>query len=178
MTTVAPRTCSSGFTLLELMITLTVAGILLGIAITAFRTLTASTRLTAQANDIVSAINLARSEAIKRNTSIAFCRAAAATDTTCATTAASWANWIVATSAGSVIRRGTIDSHNGAITVQSTLTSDQLLFSSDGLASTGGARVSANRIDVCATHVGTNNIRRVALGAGSRISTATVTGGC
>lgn len=160
------------------MVTITVASILLAVAIPAFRTLTASTRLTSQANDFVAAMNLARSEAIKRNTSVAFCRAATDTDTACATNTASWANWIVATSSGTVIRRGTIDSHNGAILVQSTLTSDQVLFSSDGLARTGGALVSANRIDVCATNIGSNNIRRVALGAGSRISTATVTGGC
>jgi type IV fimbrial biogenesis protein FimT len=160
------------------MISLTIGGILLAIAIPAFRTLTASTRLTTQVNDIVGAINLARSEAIKRNTSIEFCRVTSSTATACATNTASWANWIVETAGGSVIRRGSIDSHNGAIVVQSTLTSDQLQFSSDGLASTGGALVSASRIDVCANNVDRNNIRRVALGAGSHISTATITGGC
>jgi type IV fimbrial biogenesis protein FimT len=160
------------------MISLTVAGILLAVAIPAFRTLTASSRLTTQVNDIVGAINLARSEAIKRNTSIELCRVASPTATACATSTDAWANWMVETSGGSVIRRGSIDSHNGAIVVHSTLSSDQLLFSSDGLARTGGALVSTNRIDVCATNVDQSNIRRIALGAGSHISTATLTGGC
>lgn len=160
------------------MISLTIASILLAVAIPAFRNLTASTRLTTQVNDIVGAINLARSEAIKRNASIEFCRAASPTATACATSTAAWGNWMVETASGSVIRRGAIDSHNGEIVVQSTLASDQLLFSSDGLAHTGGAPVSTNRIDVCATNIDQGNIRRIALSAGSHVSTATVTGGC
>ncbi|HTU62390.1 MAG TPA: GspH/FimT family protein, partial [Polyangiales bacterium] len=142
------------------------------------RTVTASTRLTTQANDLVAAINLARSEAIKRNTSIALCRTSSATATACATTASAWANWMVETSGGSVIRRGSVDDHNGAIVVHSTLTSDQLLFTSDGLASTGGALINASQINVCATNVSIDNIRSISLGRGSHISTSTLTGGC
>lgn len=160
------------------MVSLTVASILLAIAIPTFRSATASTRLTTQANDLVAAINLARSEAIKRNASIELCRTDSTTATACATAADSWANWMVATTGGSVIRRGTVDSHNGAVVVHSTLTSDQLLFSSDGLASTGGALVIANQINVCATNVSTDNIRHIALGRGSHISTTTSSGGC
>jgi len=57
----------SGFTLIELMITITVAAILLGIAIPSFNYLTVSSKLTTTANDLVTAIGVARSEAIKRN---------------------------------------------------------------------------------------------------------------
>lgn len=57
---------NKGFTLLELMVTVAVAGILAGIAIPSFTSIIASNRLTTYANDLVTALNLARSEAVKR----------------------------------------------------------------------------------------------------------------
>lgn len=57
---------NSGFTLVELLITVSIAGILLGIAIPSFTSSITSNRLTTNANEFVSALNLARSEAIKR----------------------------------------------------------------------------------------------------------------
>lgn len=57
---------SSGFTLIELMITIAIAGILLAIGIPSFKSTLSSNRLTSYANEFVTALNLARSEAIKR----------------------------------------------------------------------------------------------------------------
>ena len=57
---------SSGFTLMELMVTITIASILLSIAIPSFTSIISSNRLTTYANELVTALNLARSEAIKR----------------------------------------------------------------------------------------------------------------
>jgi type IV fimbrial biogenesis protein FimT len=59
-------TLSKGFTLIEMMTVLAVAAILLGIGIPSFRSLIENQRMTAVANDFFAAINLARSEAIKR----------------------------------------------------------------------------------------------------------------
>jgi len=56
----------SGFTLIELMVTIAIAAILLAVAIPSFITTIASNRLTANANELVTALNLARSEAVKR----------------------------------------------------------------------------------------------------------------
>jgi type IV fimbrial biogenesis protein FimT len=57
---------SFGFTLMELMVTIAIAGILLGVAIPSFTSLISSNRLTTYANELVTALNFARSEAIKR----------------------------------------------------------------------------------------------------------------
>ncbi len=60
----------SGFTLLELMITLAIAGIITMIGIPSFQGLINNSRLTAHANDLLTALNYARSEAVSRNTDI------------------------------------------------------------------------------------------------------------
>lgn len=54
-----------GFSLVELMITLTVMMIVLGLAVPSFQTLFENNRTTTQANELVAAMNLARSEAIR-----------------------------------------------------------------------------------------------------------------
>ncbi len=79
------RTRDAGFTLLELIVTIAVASIILGIAVPSFRAMSINNRLATQANDIVGAINLARSEAIKRNRSVSLCRVRDGNDTTCET---------------------------------------------------------------------------------------------
>src|SRR3989344_4698731 len=63
-----PLIRNSGFTLIELIITLTIAGILMAVAVPGLKNFVSSNRLTAQINDLIADINLARSEAIKRNT--------------------------------------------------------------------------------------------------------------
>jgi type IV fimbrial biogenesis protein FimT len=57
---------SLGFTLIELMVTIAIAVILLSIAIPSFTNIVSRSRLTAYTNELVTALNLARSEAIKR----------------------------------------------------------------------------------------------------------------
>ncbi len=56
----------TGFTLIELMVTIAIAAILLALAIPNFIPTITSNRLTTHANELVTALNLARSEAIKR----------------------------------------------------------------------------------------------------------------
>jgi len=166
---------SAGFTLLELMTAVGISAILLAIAVPAFRNITVNSQLTAQVNDLVSALNVARSEAIKRNGTITFCRAPLATSTACATSAGDWANWIVRTSGGTVLRRGTVAT-DSAIAVVSDLDTDTMTFSSDGLARTGGALVTLKTIRVSTTKLSRDNLRCITVGGGSRISTKPQTG--
>ncbi len=59
-----------GFTLLELMISVALVGLLATIGIPSYVDSVKNNRLTTGANELISALNLARSEAVKRNLSV------------------------------------------------------------------------------------------------------------
>ncbi|TAK62529.1 GspH/FimT family pseudopilin [Methylobacter sp.] len=63
-------TKSLGFTLIELIVTISIVAILVGIAIPSFSSVIRSTRLTTYANELVTSLNLARSEAVKRGVQV------------------------------------------------------------------------------------------------------------
>ena len=54
-----------GFTLLELMVTIAVLGILLGLTVPTFREFSRNNSVTTAQNDLVTALNVARSEALR-----------------------------------------------------------------------------------------------------------------
>ena len=84
---------SSGFTLVELMVTVAVLAIISAIAFPSFTSLMNSNRLAGAANDLVGDLQYARSEAIRRNSRITVC--ASSDVTTCAGGAGGWQSWIV-----------------------------------------------------------------------------------
>lgn len=75
-----------GFTLVELIVTVTIAAILLMIGVPSFQTMILNNSRVAQVNEFIGALNMARSEAIKRGSRVVICRSsdgsACATDTT------------------------------------------------------------------------------------------------
>ena len=64
---ISRRHAQQGFTLIELMITLAISAILLSVAAPAYQSFIGSTALTTATNDLVAALNMARSEALKRD---------------------------------------------------------------------------------------------------------------
>ena len=81
-----------GFSLLELMVGVTVLAVLLGLAVPTFREVIQNNRVVAQNNDFIAAINTARSEAIKRGNAVAMC---ASTDGATCSGLTSWSGgWV------------------------------------------------------------------------------------
>jgi type IV fimbrial biogenesis protein FimT len=98
------RSIPRGFTLVELMVTIMVLALLLGIGMPSFRDASLSSRLGAYANDLVASAQLARSEAIKRNAPVTLC--ASEDGATCAADGTDWnVGWIVINDDDAVLQR-------------------------------------------------------------------------
>jgi type IV fimbrial biogenesis protein FimT len=81
-----------GFTLLELIVTITIAGILVTLAAAGMENFVQSNRLTTTTNELLTDLNVARSEAIKRGRNVGVCTS----NTGTACTASAWTNgWII-----------------------------------------------------------------------------------
>lgn len=88
-----------GFTLIEMMVVISITAILAALAMPSMRDMVERNAIAGQTNAFIGAATLARSEAIKRNTSVVMCRSTNAdtTDTpTCAGSGTDWkSGWIV-----------------------------------------------------------------------------------
>jgi type IV fimbrial biogenesis protein FimT len=84
---------ASGFTLIELMTAILVLAVLLGLGIPSFQEIIRNNRITTQTNEFVSAVNYARSEALKRANPVTIC--ASSDGTTCSGDTDWSAGWIV-----------------------------------------------------------------------------------
>ena len=86
-----------GFTLIELMITLMVMGVVIFIAVPNFADLIRNNRITTSSNELVIAMQIARSEAVKRSDEVSVCARASNGSQSCSDDADTWAQgWLVA----------------------------------------------------------------------------------
>lgn len=96
----------SGFTLVELMVTLAILIILTMIAVPGMTDLIRDARLSSQSDLLVSTMNAARLEAIKRRTNMTVCPATDANaSTACATGASDWSTGILIFDGTGIIQR-------------------------------------------------------------------------
>ena len=80
-TSMLMKTAVSGFTLVELIITLAIASILASIAAPAFSDFVQDTRISSETNSIITDFYFARSEAVKRNRRVTICKSSNANST-------------------------------------------------------------------------------------------------
>lgn len=131
-----------GFTLLELLVTIAVAAILLGIAVPSYRSMVQQNTMASVANDLVGDLNYARSQAVTRGQPVYLCKSA---DQSTCTNAGDWSQgWIVyspnpdggaQTPDDSLIRVHA--AVNGQITISGdSHTEDSVSFNANGFAMT------------------------------------------
>lgn len=163
-----------GFTLIELMIVLSIVGITLGMAVPSFQNIIASNRLTSAANNLLSALQLAKSEAIKTNY------------LTIVSKNTSWANgWIVfadknQNGSQDIATEPTISSFDALSAGYSVVTTDAytntVTYRPDGRSSTNGSFYlcsSANAADFRRVVIASTGRARVETPAKAGISYAT-----
>jgi type IV fimbrial biogenesis protein FimT len=94
----------SGFTLIELMVTVAVVGILALVAMPAMTDLVNNSRVAGQTEELVSSIQLARAEAVRRNVRVTLCptNGSNTISTDCAGST-SWTNWAAITRSETVV---------------------------------------------------------------------------
>lgn len=163
---------NKGFTLVEMMVTVVVLAIVITVAVPSFASLITSNRLTAEANDSLSAFYLARAEAIKLNQTVRLCHSADGVQCSVAPNTG-WLGWIVVPEIA-----------NPTVVASGILSSDQIIMqSSAALANQGdivrltpqGLVRAANNaplnatLRVCVTNSNvSDNIRDIEIRSGGR----------
>jgi type IV fimbrial biogenesis protein FimT len=145
----------AGFTLTELMVTLTVSGILLSVAVPALSNVTVSSKLTSLANSFLANMYHARSEAIKRNGRAVLCKSASGAG--CASSGGWHQGWIMFHDANDNAQQ---DDGEAVLLVQSSLpsgfyltgndpVSDYVSYAPTGAAKKAGGAFQAGTLTLC-----------------------------
>jgi type IV fimbrial biogenesis protein FimT len=160
---------SRGFTLLDLLITLTVAAILLSLSVPSFSTAIQNNRMTTQVNELNTALSLARSEAVKRNNNITICQSSTGTSCT-----GNWKDgWIVFADGND---NGAIDDGEEILLVHEALPGDTSIdFSANRVTYTGAGLATngaSSTFTVCDAR-GTDHAKALVIGPTGRPSLVT-----
>lgn len=130
-------TKTAGFTLIELVITLAVVGVLAGIVAPSFVYFIKDNRMTAQINNLIATVHTARAEAATRRSIVTLC---ATTDASSCNTTAWEKGWILFTDATG---NASVDTGDEIIRYQQALEGDTTLRES-GFSFTSNGRVTFN----------------------------------
>ncbi len=147
-TTVAgtTRTYGQGFTLLEVLVTLAVAAVLLGIAVPSYRSVVVRNSIAANVNEFVAGLNFARSQAVTRGRKVQIC--SSSNQQSC-NGGSDWSGgWVIFVDDGSATPKPSSDTRlqvkgpSGAgFTIKSEST-PSLSFNSNGFAGTGATFIA------------------------------------
>ncbi len=155
-----------GFTLFELMVTLAVAALILSLGVPGFRSFIQNNRATTHTNDLVTALNLGRSEATRRGAPVLLC--SSSDGATCSGSNDWSSGWIVRRPAGTVVR--TWPERSGGAGVL-TANVSQIQFQARGSLAGGTVPLLQIRLPDCSGDQG----RDVSVNMAGRIAVTRVT---
>jgi len=171
------RTRASGFTLVELAVTMLVLAVVVGISVPLFTGLMNGNRLTSNANELVAAMQIARSESIRRNVRTSLCQSS--DGVTCGTTSP-WRGWIIFADVDGdnlpdppeVVRAGVIEQPMQVIPSNSISSNGhRIVFRADGLAYGNNNSLLEGNVRVCLPVTNPERNRRdVNIAVGGRIA--------
>jgi type IV fimbrial biogenesis protein FimT len=166
-----------GFTLLELMVAITVFGVLTALAVPSFTTMTNRNKLAAESNELLGAIQYARMEAIRTSATVTVCGTASAdADADADCEAGEQPYWVVI---GSTTGGGQEQLRSYEVKEPLKVSTDleSVIFSADGLARDPGTNaLVAGEIVVCLeTTRPAQNKRVLNIASGSRMAITTPT---
>ena len=155
-----------GFTLIELMVSVSILAVLLAIAAPSFEAMIASSRLTAASNDLIAALAQARSNAIKVGNRVTVCMSS--NGTSCATTGGWEQGWIAFVDTTRSGTEAAVDSGETVSAVFPALPSGLVVngnlpfisFSADGQPKTMTGGFLSGTMRVCSTSGALSNDKR------------------
>jgi type IV fimbrial biogenesis protein FimT len=167
-----------GFTLIELMVTVAIAGVFASLAAPAMTTLIRNNRIQTEASSLVGDLQLARNEAIKRGSPVAVCPAAVGGGS-CLTTNTWQSGWIVFTDPnGNGVYDGNPEAvlrYRQALTSTDTVAAstqpatNSISFNRDGFAT--GMGTTTTMLQFHAANNDTKATRCISVNLGGRLTT-------
>ena len=179
----------NGFTMIELVVAMGILAILVALAAPSFTSVINNNRLTGNANELLTTLQYARGEAVRRNSNVVICRNDAPdTGTACNTGAGAWLGWMSFVDAN---RNGTFDGadqvlFSGGFTAPVQLQASpaisggnqRIRYRADGLAYDDGGTLLNARFAFCIpTTQPPENTRLLTIGSGSRMTITRFDGG-
>lgn len=160
-----------GFTLIELMVTLSILGVLMALAVPSFQSLIAGSNVTAASNDFMTSLAQTRSNAIRLGERVTMCKSADGAQ--CSTTGDWEQGWIIFNDP-----TRDVDAHvdtgtptetvivvnaaltNGIVIRGNSTVSQYVSFSSDGQSRGMNGAFQAGKIRICSTSAALDNAKR------------------
>lgn len=150
----------AGFTLLEVLITASIASILIASAVPNFVSMTKNSRLSTSVNEFAASLYLARSESLKRGQRVVMCKSAGGAD---CTNDGSWEQgWIIfedrdnsmTVNAGEAILKINAAMPNGIRTTSGALIENQISYLATGAVATQSGGIQSGTIQFCDNRTG------------------------
>ena len=174
MQATSPPHLEQGFSLIELIIAISIAAILLVMAIPSFTSFLNKNRVTSQANELLATFQIARIEAVRNGREVVVCGSANANATTPSCSAGNaWAGWIAFVDAdgdnafdvGEKLVAANLLS--GVTATTSTSIGSFIIFQPDGLARKSDGKILQGKVGLCIpTTTPLENARDVAFALG------------